>query len=452
MIRETFYLLLRSLTFIAVTMAISSTFAHAATNMDIQHQEQETINLATRLYGAATNGDVDTAKKLVAAGVDINSTALVMAPLYQAASHGHVEFVRWAVQTGAKIDYKNGPSQRTALHEAVYKGQQDATKVLLELGAAPNAKNAHGRTPLFYAYFHEGKMREQFIAMLITHGATPIEPPSEKLKEQISTLTKGTEMLLKSTLKANLAPAQSDLDPTQYTGNAALAIADSDGVNPEEYAGDAALAARTNLPFETVERKRSIVERETNRLNAQQIAVLLSDTPKSQEWWKTHAKYVSDDFSLKSRIKRTLEDIPHSWELGSVGRELKLMGTGDTISMEVVSIPYRLGVWGVNKTIAIIITYFAIGIAVAGVVYVAYRGSHYFYGILRTQYRKRLFRVVVSLYCFWAISLLLTNNYEFYAIMDFNYYDNGRMLLLLTMPPAIFALAYGAYCWCRKAM
>lgn len=147
----------------------------------------DVVKTTATLNNAAINGDIETAKKAVEAGADINEVFFFLTPLYMVASHGHADFIEWAVKAGADIEYKNGPSQRTALHEAVFKGHMAAAKKLLELGASPNPTNTHGRTPLFYAYFHEGALRDELIFLLLANGAEKIEPPSDEAKEEIRT-------------------------------------------------------------------------------------------------------------------------------------------------------------------------------------------------------------------------------------------------------------------------
>lgn len=102
------------------------------------------------LLNAAKEGDIQKAEQALAERANINATFLGLSPLYTAAGAGHAKFITWAISKGADINFKNGPAQRTALHEAAGKGQLEAVKALLNAGADISATNSHGRTPLAY--------------------------------------------------------------------------------------------------------------------------------------------------------------------------------------------------------------------------------------------------------------------------------------------------------------
>ncbi|KAI0228973.1 hypothetical protein LSAT2_020617 [Lamellibrachia satsuma] len=51
---------------------------------------------------------------------------------------------------GAHLDFRNR-SGMTGMHRAAVRGNCDALKILLELGASPNYKDGHGLTPLYYS-------------------------------------------------------------------------------------------------------------------------------------------------------------------------------------------------------------------------------------------------------------------------------------------------------------
>ncbi|XP_013408002.1 SH3 and multiple ankyrin repeat domains protein 3 isoform X4 [Lingula anatina] len=58
------------------------------------------------------------------------------------------------VNGGAHLDFRNKRSL-TPLHMASIKGNLEAIKVMLELGASANYKDAHGLTPLYHAVMHD---------------------------------------------------------------------------------------------------------------------------------------------------------------------------------------------------------------------------------------------------------------------------------------------------------
>jgi ankyrin repeat protein len=89
----------------------------------------------TTLYQAATVGDVEVARQLLAAGTppDTPGGAYEQTPLMEAAANGHTEMVRLLLQAGANPRLQNS----LALDFAVRLGQPESVRLLLDAGADP---------------------------------------------------------------------------------------------------------------------------------------------------------------------------------------------------------------------------------------------------------------------------------------------------------------------------
>lgn len=125
------------------------------------------IKNTSALLEASANGQVEIAKELIAAGVDVNmqaapprwlgSTGKCEAPsmysmtgqtaLQKATENGRLEIVKMLLAAGAEVDKKNIVGD-TALMLASRWGQTEIAKELLKAGADVNAKNNCGNTAL----------------------------------------------------------------------------------------------------------------------------------------------------------------------------------------------------------------------------------------------------------------------------------------------------------------
>ncbi|MER7177010.1 ankyrin repeat domain-containing protein [Streptomyces mesophilus] len=101
--------------------------------------DPEVVELATKIFDLARQGETETLAAYVDAGVPVNLTndrgdSLVMLAAY----HGHAAAVRALLERGADADRANDRGQ-TPLAGAVFKGEDDVIKVLLDGGADPAA-------------------------------------------------------------------------------------------------------------------------------------------------------------------------------------------------------------------------------------------------------------------------------------------------------------------------
>ncbi|MYY11654.1 ankyrin repeat domain-containing protein [Streptomyces sp. SID4919] len=101
--------------------------------------DAEVVELATKLFGLARQGDTERLAAYVDAGVPANLTndqghTLVMLAAY----HGHVTTVRALLERGADPDRVNDRGQ-TPLAGAVFKSEDAVVQALVEGGADPTA-------------------------------------------------------------------------------------------------------------------------------------------------------------------------------------------------------------------------------------------------------------------------------------------------------------------------
>ena len=88
--------------------------------------------------------------------------------LHTAIFRGNTDTVRLLLEQGADPDAKNKPGS-TPLHRAIFYEATEIVRLLLQHGADPDAKS-NGDTPLHAAIFYE---RTEIVELLLEHGADP---------------------------------------------------------------------------------------------------------------------------------------------------------------------------------------------------------------------------------------------------------------------------------------
>jgi ankyrin repeat protein len=104
---------------------------------------------SSALHEAEDKNDVETVKRLIRQGADVNArNARGWPVLVSAASAGHVEITGLLLQAGASVNEKEPSNGGTALFWAAFKGHPDVVKLLLDNKADPNIKTNNETSPL----------------------------------------------------------------------------------------------------------------------------------------------------------------------------------------------------------------------------------------------------------------------------------------------------------------
>ncbi len=146
---------------------------------------------STPLLFVARNGDVETARTLVALGANVNDTAASGNTALVIAAHGgHGPLGIYLLEQGADPNAADGGY--TALHAAVLRGELDLVQSLLDHGASPNARLERGtpgrRLGADYSLRHQFVGANPFwlaarygepeiLSVLAEHGADPNMTP-----------------------------------------------------------------------------------------------------------------------------------------------------------------------------------------------------------------------------------------------------------------------------------
>lgn len=136
-------------------------------------EEEEEEEVEENLHAAASAGDVELLKKLLAAGANVDEADEEgRTALHFAAGYGEHDCARALMDAGAKLDAVDN-NQNTPLHYAAGYGQAESCKMLLEKGANPDTKNMDGKTALEVA-----QLNDQADVVNVLETTVPITTPS----------------------------------------------------------------------------------------------------------------------------------------------------------------------------------------------------------------------------------------------------------------------------------
>ncbi|PZN27512.1 MAG: hypothetical protein DIU71_17300 [Proteobacteria bacterium] len=123
----------------------------------------------TPLMQAAFQGDVEAARRLIAAGADVNAANVYgINAMLLAAEVADPELIKLLLKAGADANAAN-PEGETALHLVARSGNVEAAKLLLKARAAIDPReNFGGQTPLMWA---AARRHPAMVELLASHGA-----------------------------------------------------------------------------------------------------------------------------------------------------------------------------------------------------------------------------------------------------------------------------------------
>lgn len=123
--------------------------------------------VAAPLDDAAKSGDVETVKKLISEGADVNAKGSFGTALHWAAMNGHAEVVEALISAGADTEALS-EQLGMPIHVATRRDHPDVVKKLIDTGADINARTREQFTPLHFAAL-DGRLESAEV--LIANGA-----------------------------------------------------------------------------------------------------------------------------------------------------------------------------------------------------------------------------------------------------------------------------------------
>lgn len=135
---------------------------------DINAREKVVGNGYTALFNAASAGHTDVVKFLIEKGAKLNERPGEATPLIMASWGGHTDTVLVLLHAGSNPNAKD-ESGWSALAHAARKGYFDIARLLIENGADVNVRLPDGNTPLSWA---KAKKNQKMIDLIKSAGAT----------------------------------------------------------------------------------------------------------------------------------------------------------------------------------------------------------------------------------------------------------------------------------------
>lgn len=134
----------------------------------------------TALHLAASKGDVEGVRKLLAQGADPNlKDNAGWTPLHEACNVGHLGVVEELLQQGALLNTP-GYQNDSPLHDAIRSGHIAVVRLLLERGASRSVLNIFGLRPVDYALTPEMKEVLRVAPEASHHITASLRPPASK--------------------------------------------------------------------------------------------------------------------------------------------------------------------------------------------------------------------------------------------------------------------------------
>ena len=158
---------------------------------------EEEAELPYAIGRAANDGDFDTVKAWLAT-TSINRldntgwTLLHWTAVSRPPTPGHVEFARYLISQGVRVDAQSQITKSTALHYACDNTSADMVSMLLAAGAAIDIQTKDGDTPLFFVGRMEARSESMFdiVTILLRAGAS-LDSSTRSFEEHLDGLEDG---------------------------------------------------------------------------------------------------------------------------------------------------------------------------------------------------------------------------------------------------------------------
>ena len=161
--------------------------------------ENPSLDLDKSLIQALNGKHDDVAQFLLQRGADPNGGLRPGRHIYSAARNHNKAMLDSLIVQGASADAEaeNDTSLiSTPLTHAVFDGDMEAVRLLLDAGANVNQVSAGGNTALLQAIRHDGKDKKELIRLLMEHGADPDLEGAAGISPRLAAETSGLNEVL----------------------------------------------------------------------------------------------------------------------------------------------------------------------------------------------------------------------------------------------------------------
>lgn len=119
----------KSIIILGLALVAFANVSFATNSNSLSISKEVSFNAPTPLCTAVIKGDIETVKKFIEYGSDVNENFDGVTPLMLAARYNRVEIIKLLLEKGAKLDAKDDRGN-TALYYAVASKSTDAIAVL----------------------------------------------------------------------------------------------------------------------------------------------------------------------------------------------------------------------------------------------------------------------------------------------------------------------------------